>query len=166
VNLAQHCLLRRAAVKPRLSLSHSRLSDGSTALPTGLFPGAQASPGANATARVAARARAWTLSGTDAPDHGISIDSPLIIDLDATLTNAHSEKQNAASTFKRGFGFHSLWSFIDHDHKPWRGCPGKSAVPSCDANSSPSRPAWPGRNENPCCTCPPTGPWTQPWLRP
>ena len=67
-----------------------------------------------ASARADARARAWTLAGTNAPDHGIGAEAPLIIDLDATLTDAHSEKQNAAPTFKRGFGFHSLWSFIDH----------------------------------------------------
>ncbi len=66
------------------------------------------------SARADARARAWTLAGTNAPDHGIGAEAPLIIDLDATLTDAHSEKQNAAPTFKRGFGFHSLWSFIDH----------------------------------------------------
>lgn len=67
-----------------------------------------------ASARAHARARAWQLAGPDAPDHGISAEHPLIIDLDATLTDAHSEKQHAAPTFKRGFGFHSLWSFIDH----------------------------------------------------
>ena len=38
----------------------------------------------------------------------------------------------------------------------------KAAVRPCDANSSPSRPAWPDRNENPCCTCPPTGPGPSP----
>ena len=48
------------------------------------------------------------------PDHGIDADHPLIIDLDATLITAHSEKQNAAPTFKRGFGFHPLCSFADH----------------------------------------------------
>lgn len=48
-----------------------------------------------ATARATARARAWTLAAEHTPDHGISIDNPLIIDLDATLTDAHSEKQNA-----------------------------------------------------------------------
>ncbi|WP_433204638.1 IS1380 family transposase [Nocardia sp. CA-107356] len=67
-----------------------------------------------ASARADARAQAWILAGSNAPDHRISINDPLIIDLDATLTDAHSEKQHAASTFKRGFGFHSLWSFIDH----------------------------------------------------
>lgn len=67
-----------------------------------------------ASARARARARAWELAGANAPDHGISNRNPLIIDLDASLTDAHSEKENAAPTFKRGFGFHSLWSFIDH----------------------------------------------------
>lgn len=39
---------------------------------------------------------------------------PLIIDLDASLVTAHSEKQYAAATFKKGFGFHPLMAFADH----------------------------------------------------
>jgi hypothetical protein len=39
---------------------------------------------------------------------------PLVIDVDATLVTAHSAKESAAPTFKRGFGFHPLWSFLDH----------------------------------------------------
>jgi Transposase DDE domain group 1 len=35
-------------------------------------------------------------------------------DADAALAAAHSEKQNAAPTFKRGFGFHPLCAFVDH----------------------------------------------------
>ena len=66
------------------------------------------------TARAAARARVWTLAGEHAPDHGIDADRPLIIDLDATLITAHSDKEHAAPTFKRGFGFHPLWAFVDH----------------------------------------------------
>jgi hypothetical protein len=66
------------------------------------------------TARATARARVWTLVGEQAPDHGIDADRPLIIDTDATLITAHSEKEHAAPTFKRGFGFHPLWSFADH----------------------------------------------------
>ena len=42
------------------------------------------------TARAAARARAWRLAGDHAPDHGIDAGSPLIIDVDATLLDAHS----------------------------------------------------------------------------
>jgi hypothetical protein len=38
----------------------------------------------------------------------------LVIDLDATLVAAHSEKGRAAPTLKRGFGFHPLCAFIDH----------------------------------------------------
>src|SRR4051794_2002427 len=34
--------------------------------------------------------------------------------MDATLVTAHSEKEAAAPTFKRGFGFHPLWAFLDH----------------------------------------------------
>ncbi|WP_067481120.1 IS1380 family transposase [Nocardia amamiensis] len=67
-----------------------------------------------ASARSDARAQAWTLAGEHAPDHGIDAEHPLLIDLDATLTDAHSEKELAAPTFKRGFGFHPLWAFIDH----------------------------------------------------
>ena len=65
-------------------------------------------------ARAAARARVWALAGEHAPDHGIDADRPLIIDLDATLVTAHSDKEQAAPTFKRGFGFHPLWTFVDH----------------------------------------------------
>jgi len=66
------------------------------------------------TARAAARARVWALAGEHAPDHGIDADRPLIIDTDATLITAHSDKEQAAPTFKRGFGFHPLWAFADH----------------------------------------------------
>jgi len=66
------------------------------------------------TARAAARARAWRLAGEQAPDHGIDAGSPLVIDVDATLVTAHSDKQGAAPTFKKGFGHHPLWAFVDH----------------------------------------------------
>jgi hypothetical protein len=47
----------------------------------------------------AARERAWSLAGTSAPDHGVYASSPLVIDVDATLVGAHSEKESAAPTF-------------------------------------------------------------------
>jgi hypothetical protein len=37
-----------------------------------------------------------------------------VVYVDATLVTAHSEKQQAAPTFKRGFGFHPVWAFADH----------------------------------------------------
>jgi hypothetical protein len=67
-----------------------------------------------ATARAAARTAAWAAAGQRAPDHGIDAEHPLIIDVDATLVTAHSDKENAAPTFKRGYGFHPLCAFVDH----------------------------------------------------
>jgi Transposase DDE domain group 1 len=58
-------------------------------------------------ARAVARARAWR--GGAAPDPA----GELRIDFDATITIAHSEKQNAAATWKKTFGFHPLLAFLD-----------------------------------------------------
>jgi hypothetical protein len=57
----------------------------------------------SALARV--RARAWAA--------GAALAGPLRIDIDATLVDAHSEKQGAAGTFKHGFGFHPLVCWLD-----------------------------------------------------
>jgi hypothetical protein len=65
-------------------------------------------------ARAAARKTAWRLAGEHAPDHEISAKSPLIIDVDATLVTSHSDKEQAAPTFKRGYGLHPLCAFFDH----------------------------------------------------
>jgi hypothetical protein len=60
------------------------------------------------TARAAARERAWAAGA--APDVG----GLLQIDFDATITISHSEdKENAAKTWKRTFGFHPLLAFLD-----------------------------------------------------
>jgi len=67
-----------------------------------------------ATARAAARHQAWKLAADHAPDHGSDAKHPLVIDLDATLVTSHSDKEKAAPTFKRGYGFHPLCAFVDH----------------------------------------------------
>lgn len=67
-----------------------------------------------ASARATARAAAWAAAGDRAPDHAITAEDPLAIDLDATLLDSHSEKECAAPTFKKGFGFHPLLAFADH----------------------------------------------------
>jgi hypothetical protein len=69
---------------------------------------APAALAAIASAQATARARAWSLAGEHAPDYDASAASPLVIDVDATLVTAHSQKESAAPTFKRGFGFHPL----------------------------------------------------------
>ena len=66
------------------------------------------------TARAGARAACWSAAGTAAPDHDVDVVDPMILDLDATLVTAHSEKEDAAPTYKRGFGFHPLCAFVDH----------------------------------------------------
>ena len=55
-------------------------------------------------ARAAARARAWA-AGMDPGFY--------VIDIDATLIGSHSEKEQAAPTYKRGFGFHPLGAWLD-----------------------------------------------------
>jgi len=62
-----------------------------------------------ADAVAAARAAAWT-HRCPVPTSGA-----VMVDLDATVVVAHSEKQSAAPTFKRTFGFHPLFAFVDHD---------------------------------------------------
>lgn len=56
------------------------------------------------TARAQARAAAWQ-AGADPGFY--------VIDIDATLVNAHSDKQQAAPTWKKGFGFHPLMAYLD-----------------------------------------------------
>lgn len=56
------------------------------------------------TARAEARRRAWA-AGADPGFY--------VIDIDATLVGAHSEKEQAAPTWKRGFGFHPLLAYLD-----------------------------------------------------
>jgi hypothetical protein len=55
-------------------------------------------------ARAAARARVWAAGG--AP-------SRITLDFDASLVNVASEKELAAPTYKRGFGYHPLMVFLD-----------------------------------------------------
>ena len=51
-----------------------------------------------------ARAAAWA-AGADPGFY--------VIDFDATLVNSHSDKEDAAPTYKRGFGFHPLMAYLD-----------------------------------------------------
>jgi hypothetical protein len=50
----------------------------------------------------------WAIAGAPVQDGRV------VIDLDATLVTAHSEKQDATRNWKKGFGFHPLLSFVDH----------------------------------------------------
>jgi Transposase DDE domain group 1 len=62
-------------------------------------------------ARAAAREHAWALADERAP----GADGSLIpVDIDATIVLAHSEKEKAAATWKKTYGFHPLAAFADH----------------------------------------------------
>ncbi|MCA4133048.1 IS1380 family transposase [Arthrobacter sp. M4] len=65
-------------------------------------------------ARAEARARAWSAAGDASPLHNASASNPVVIDIDATLLTAHSDKEHARPTWKKGYGFHPLAAFIDH----------------------------------------------------
>jgi hypothetical protein len=60
------------------------------------------------TARATARAAAWKAGLNPVTSHG-----PLILDFDATLLDAASEKELAERTYKKGFGFFPLLCFLD-----------------------------------------------------
>lgn len=60
-----------------------------------------------AAARASAREAAWAAGA--APDPA----EVLVLDVDATITIAHSEKANAAATWKKTYGFHPLLVFLD-----------------------------------------------------
>jgi hypothetical protein len=63
-------------------------------------------------ARARARGNAWRAGA--APDR-------IVIDVDATLIGAHSEKEGAAGTFKGGFGFHPLLGYLDETREALAG---------------------------------------------
>jgi Transposase DDE domain group 1 len=89
--------------------------------------------GAIEAARAAAREVAWAqrgeATGTVLPAslvagaplrdrHGRAV---LVIDEDATLVIAHSDKEQAAATFKRSWGFHPVLAFCDNTNEALTG---------------------------------------------
>jgi hypothetical protein len=63
-------------------------------------------------ARAQARENAWN-AGAE-PER-------IVIDIDATLITAHSDKDGAAGTFKRGFGFHPLLAYLEESREALAG---------------------------------------------
>jgi len=67
-----------------------------------------------ARARAAVRAHVWSMTGATLAGFpwlqitGKLLAGWLVIDLDATLITAHSDKEGAAATWKKGYGFHPL----------------------------------------------------------
>ena len=65
-----------------------------------------------AAARAQARQRAWA-AGMDPGFY--------VIDIDGTLVGAHSDKEQAAPTYKHGFGFYPLLAYLDATGEPLAG---------------------------------------------
>ncbi|MFF3377801.1 IS1380 family transposase [Streptomyces sp. NPDC002680] len=61
-------------------------------------------------ARAEVRRHVWRLADGKAPDAGRAV----TVDLDGVLVIAHSDKEDAAPTWKRTYGHHPLMGFVDH----------------------------------------------------
>ena len=110
--LGGDCLADVAVLRAQPELCGAVASDPVISrLISGLAADAPAALRAIRKARAAARERAWALGGDRAP----GADGSLIpVDIDATIVLAHSEKEKAAPTWKKTFGFHPLAAFADH----------------------------------------------------
>ena len=64
--------------------------------------------------RASARAAVWARRRPLAGTAGHRTGGQVILDLDATLVTAHSDKEGAEPTYKRGYGFHPMCAFVDH----------------------------------------------------
>jgi len=107
--LGGDCLADAAVVRAQSELFGTVASDPTISrLIEALGADSAAAIAAIREARAAARATVWSHRWP------IPTTGPVVVDLDATLVGAHSEKEGATPNFKRGFGFHPLLAFIDH----------------------------------------------------
>ncbi|ASR85878.1 transposase [Mycobacterium phage Guillsminger] len=110
VALGGDCAADLAVVRAQSQLFGAVASDATVSrLITTLAEDADAALTAIRTARATARRRVW---GRRRPLPGAG--NQVIIDLDATLITAHSDKEGATPTFKYGYGFHPMLAFVDH----------------------------------------------------
>jgi hypothetical protein len=115
VALGGDCLADVAAVRAQPAVFGDVASDPTVsrlfaALAGDVDAAVSAIRGARAQARAAVWARRRPLAGTP----GTRAGGQVIVDIDATLVTAHSDKEGAEPTFKRGFGFAPMCSFVDH----------------------------------------------------
>lgn len=67
-----------------------------------------------ATMQRTLRSKLWAAAGKRNLARRATAEDPLIIDIDASLVHVHSEKENAAPTYKRGYGFSPLIAMVDY----------------------------------------------------
>jgi hypothetical protein len=106
------CLADLRAVRDQQPLFGPVASDATAFRVIDRIAGDSALLGALRAARARVRAAAWDAGA--APER-------IVIDIDATLITAHSEKDGAAGTFKRGFGFHPLLAYLDESREALAG---------------------------------------------
>ena len=97
-------------------------------------------------ARAAAREHAWALAGEAAPGSGGGL---VTVDLDATIVIAHSEKEQAAATWKKTFGHHPMTAWADHG----QGGNGEPLAVVLRPGNAGSNTGPPVRHWRPCCFC-------------
>lgn len=109
VALGGDCLADLAVVRAQPELFGPVASDPTISR---LVEALAADPGAAIAAIRAARARARGRVWSHRPP--CAEEGLIVVDLDATLIGAHSEKEGATPNFKRGFGFHPMLALVDH----------------------------------------------------
>jgi len=65
-------------------------------------------------ARAEARERVWSRARPLAGTPGSRDGGQVIVDIDATLVTAHSDKEGAEATHKKSYGFAPMCAFVDH----------------------------------------------------
>ena len=115
VALGGDCLADLAAVRAQPAVFGPVASDPTVSrLFSALAADVEASVAAIREVRALARASVWERRRPLAGTAGKRAGGQVILDIDATLVTAHSEKENAEPTHKRGFGFAPMCSFVDH----------------------------------------------------
>lgn len=115
VALGGDCLADVAAVRSQPEVFGTVASDPTVSRVFATLAGdVDAAVAAIRQARAEARARVWTRRRPLAGIPGRRAGGQVIVDIDATLVTAHSDKEGAEPTFKRGFGFAPMCSFVDH----------------------------------------------------
>ena len=148
VALGGDCLADVAAVRSQPEVFGTVASDATLSrVITALAGDVDQAVAAIRRVRAEARAAVWTRRRPLAGPPGSRAGGQVIVDIDATLVTAHSDKEGAEPTFKRGYGFAPMCSFVDHgqhgtgealalDLRPGKASPWNSADHIATLNSA------------------------------
>jgi hypothetical protein len=115
VALGGDCLADVAAVRAQPELFGQVASDPTVSrLFAALAADAPAAVAAIRGVRAAGRASGWERRRPLAGIPGRRNGGQVIVDIDATLVTAHSDKEHAQPTHKKGYGFAPMCTFVDH----------------------------------------------------